>query len=118
MERKQPRMGRRPASMLAIPALLLSVSAGLAQPAPPGTVVAVPYDEPDYQGDQGGFILLTWDAVEGADGYRIWREISGYHGHRWIRATWWSWTTPVATLLLWGRIEQLPGESVVRGRRR
>ena len=61
---------------LAVLALLLSVNAGLALPAPPDTVVAVPYTPPDYQGDQGGFILMTWDAVEGADGYRIYREVT------------------------------------------
>ena len=61
---------------LAILALLLSVNAGLALPAPPDTVVAVPYNPPENQGDQGGgLILLTWNAVEGADGYRIYREI-------------------------------------------
>ena len=61
---------------LAVLALLLSVNAGLALPAPPDTVVAVPYTPPEYQGDQGGFILMTRNAVEGADGYRIYREVS------------------------------------------
>ncbi len=61
---------------LAILALLLSVNAGLALPAPPDSVVAVPYNPPENQGDQGGFILVTWNAVEGADGYRIYREIA------------------------------------------
>ena len=74
MDRKQPRMGRRPALMLAIPALLLSVNAGLALPAPPNTVLAEPYT-PEGQAEESGFILLTWDAVEGADGYRIWRAV-------------------------------------------
>ena len=116
MERKQPRRGRLPASMLAIPALLLSVSAGLAQPAPPESVVAVPFDQPEdqgVQGDQGGFILLTWDAVEGADSYRIWRE---YLATTEIddQGNLVELDTPVVALVPWGRIEQLPGESVVR----
>ena len=99
--------------MLAITALLLSVSAGLAQPAPPETVVAAPFTPPEDQGEQGDFILLSWDAVEGADGYRIWREIP-------VTATiddqgnLVELDTPVAVLVPWGRIEQLPGESVVR----
>ena len=45
---------------LAILALLLSVNAGLALPAPPDTVVAVPYTPAEAEGDQGGFILLTF----------------------------------------------------------
>ena len=113
MERKQPRMVRRPASMLAIPALLLSVSAGLAQPAPPETVVAVPYDQPGYQGDEGDFILLTWDAVEGADGYRIWREIVATTAID-EQGNLVELDPPVSHLLPWGRVQQLAGESVVR----
>ena len=65
---------------LAVLALLLSVNAGLALPAPPDAVVAVPYNPPEDQGDQGGFILMTWDAVEGADGYRIYREVAVNYG--------------------------------------
>ena len=61
---------------LAILALLLSVNAGFALPAPPDTVVAVPYQAED----QGGFILMTWDPVEGADGYRVYREVSVNYG--------------------------------------
>ena len=61
---------------LAILALLLSVNAGFALPAPPDSVVAVPYQAED----QGSFILMTWDAVEGADGYRIYREVSVNYG--------------------------------------
>ena len=57
---------------LAVLALLLSVNAGMALPAPPDAVVAVPYQAED----QDGFILMTWDAVQGADGYRIYREVS------------------------------------------
>ena len=62
-------------SALAVLVFLLSVNAGLAQPAPPETVVAVPYTPEGEQGDPGGFILLSWNAVDGADGYRIWREV-------------------------------------------
>ena len=103
-------MGHARTSTLAILALMLSVNAGLAQPAPPETVVAVPYTPVDaggdpLQGDQGGFILLSWDAVEGADGYRIWREILVTTGLD---------DTPEYVLVPWGRIDPGPGESVVR----
>ena len=112
MERKQPRMGRRSASMLAIPALLLSVSAGLAQPAPPETVVAAPFTPPEDQGEQGDFLLLSWDAVEGADGYRLWREVLvdrvlDEAGNRM------ELETPEFVLVPWGRVDSVPG-AVVR----
>ena len=113
MERKQQRTGRLAASMLAIPALLLSVSAGLAQPAPPETVVAVPFTPPEDQGDQGGFILLTWDAVDGADGYRIWREILVTTAID-DQGNLVELDNPRSALVPWGRAEQLPEESVVR----
>ena len=68
-------MGQLKKLALGILALLQCANAELALPAPPDTVVAVPYQAED-EGDQGGFILMTWDAVEGADGYRIYREVS------------------------------------------
>ena len=67
-------MGHPKNATPAILALLLSVNAGLAQPSPPDVVVAEPYTPEEYEGDQGGFILLSWNAVEGADGYRVYRE--------------------------------------------
>ena len=69
-------MGHPKDATLAILALLLFANAGLAQPVPPDSVVAEPYTGVEAEGDQGGFILMTWDAVEGADGYRIYREVS------------------------------------------
>ena len=73
-------MGLRKNATPAILALLLSVNAGLAQPSPPDVVVAEPFTPEEFEGDQGGFILVTWDAVEGADGYRVYREIGITHG--------------------------------------
>ena len=93
--------------------LLISVSAGLAQPAPPERVMAAPFTPPEDQGDQGGWLLLTWDAVEGADSYRIWREIVATAAID-DQGNLVELDTPVAVLVPWGRIEQLPGESVVR----
>ena len=69
-------MGHLKKLTLSILALLQSVNAALSQPAPPDTVVAVPYQAED----QGSFILMTWDAVERADGYRIYREVSVNYG--------------------------------------
>ena len=99
-------------SVLAILALLLSASAGLAQPAPPETVVAVPFTPPEDLGDQGGFLLLTWDAVDGADGYRIWREIKVIAGLD-DEGNIVEWDSPRNAFVPWGRIDQLPGETVV-----
>ena len=73
-------MGHPKNATPAILALLLSVNAGLAQPAPPDVVVAEPFTPEEFEGDQGGFILVTWNAVEGADGYRVYREIGITHG--------------------------------------
>lgn len=72
-------MGHPKKLALAIVALLQSANAEPALPAPPDTVVAVPY-QAEGESDQGGFILMTWDAVEGADGYRIYREVSVNYG--------------------------------------
>ena len=111
-------MGHARTSTLAILALMLSVNAGLAQPAPPETVVAVPYTPVDaggdpIEGDQGGFILLSWDAVEGADGYRIYREIQVSVGLD-DQGNVVELDTPRYVLVPWGRIDPGPGESVVR----
>ena len=98
--------------VLIVLALLLSINPGLAQPAPPETVVAVPYDPLEHQGDQGGFILLTWDAVDGADGYRIWREILVSRGLD-DEGNIVEFDTPRNVLVPWGRIDAVPGEPVV-----
>ncbi len=61
---------------LAIVGLLLSVSAGLAQPASPDTVVAVPYTPTEGEGfGKGDYILVTFDSLEEAEYYRLWREL-------------------------------------------
>ena len=73
-------MGHPKKLALGILALLQCANAGFADlPEPPDSVVAVPYQVED-EGDQGGFILMTWDAVEGADGYRVYREVSVNYG--------------------------------------
>ena len=98
---------------LAMLAVLLSVNAGLALPVPPETVVAEPFTPEGDQGDQSGFVLLTWDAVEGADGYRIYREIQVSVGLD-EQGNVVELDTPRYALVPWGRIDPQPGESVVR----
>ena len=98
---------------LAMLAVLLSVSAGLALPEPPETMVAVPFNQPEDQGDQDGFLLLSWDAVDGADGYRIWRELlvtAGLDEEGKVIDL----DTPEYALVPWGRIVSVPGQPVVR----
>lgn len=101
--------------VLIVLALLLSINPGLAQSAPPDSVLAEPYtpEEQGDQGDQGDFILLTWDAVEGADGYRIWREIMVTRGLD-DEGNIVELDSPRNVLVPWGRIDAVPGEPVVR----
>ena len=106
-------MGLPKKATLSILALLLSANAVPAQPAPPDSVFAVPYTGAETEGDEGGFILLVWDAVEGADGYRIYRELA---------VTWdldeqgnlSMLDSPEYALVSWGVVDQ-PEGSVVRG---
>ena len=105
-------MGLPKKSAPAILALLLSASAGTAQPAPPDSVFAEPYTPPEAEGDQGGFILLTWDAVEGADGYRIYRELAVTWGLD-EQGNLVELDSPETALVSWGVVDQ-PEESVVR----
>ena len=98
----------------AIVGLLLSVSAGLAQPAAPDTVVAVPYTPAEDEGyGEGDYILVTWDAVEGAVYYRLWREVLVTTGldedYNIVELD-----TPEHVWVPWGRIDARLGEPVVR----
>ena len=105
-------MGLPKKAALAILALLLSANAVPAQPAPPDLVVAEPYTPEEYEGDPGGFILLTWNTVKGADGYRIYREVAvttGVDGQGNLVEL----DSPEYALVSWGSIDQ-PEGSVVR----
>ena len=105
-------MGLPKKATLAILALLLSANAVPAQPAPPDSVFAEPYTGMEDEGEPGGFILLVWDAVEGADGYRIYREVAvttGVDGQGNIVEL----DSPEYALVSWGIVEQ-PEGSVVR----
>ena len=67
-----------PATTLRLATVLLlhSVSAGLAQPAAPDTVVAVPYTPTEDEGfEKGDYILVIFDSLEEAEYYRLWREV-------------------------------------------
>ena len=63
-------------SALTLFVLLLSVSPCLSLPVPPEEVVAVPYAEESDSDEKSSFILLSWSAVAGADGYRIYRRVA------------------------------------------
>ena len=107
-------MGLPKKAALAMLALLLSASAGTAQPAPPDSVFAEPYTPPGYEdeGDQGGFILLTWNAVEGADGYRVYREVTVTWGLD-KQGNLVELDSPQTVLVSWGVVDQ-PEEPVVK----
>ena len=110
------RIRAQPARALtqAIVGLVLSVNAGLALPAAPDTVVAVPYTPAEDEGyGEGDYILVTWSAVEGADGYILYREVLltldvDEFGNM-VELE-----TPRPVLVSWGRIDAPWGEPVVR----
>ena len=105
-------MGLPKKAALSILALLLSANPGPAQPAPPDSVFAAPYTGAETEGDEGGFILLTWDAVEGANGYRVYREVlvtTGLDGQGNLVEL----DSPEYFLVSWGVVDQ-PEGSVVR----
>ena len=67
----------------------------------PDLLVAVDYKGADGSGDQGGFILLTWDLSEdhdSLDGYRIFREIPSLDGE----------------MVPWAMIDAVPGIQIGR----
>ena len=109
-------MGLPKNAALAIPALLLSVSAGLAQPAPPDTVAAEPFtlELEEFEADEGAFILLTWNAVEGADGYRVYRDMTGISVGLDEQGNVVEADPPETALVPWGFVQAEPGEPVVR----
>ena len=67
----------------------------------PNLLIAVDYKGADGAGDQGGFILLTWDMSEdhaSLDGYRIFREIPSLDGE----------------MIPWAIIDAVPGVQIGR----
>ena len=67
----------------------------------PNLLIAQDYMGADGQGDQGGFILLTWDLSENhasLDGYRIFREIPALDGE----------------MIPWAMIDAVPGIEIGR----
>ena len=97
----------------ALVALLLSVNAGLAQPSPPDWLLAEPYTPEESEGDQGGFVLLSWNAVEGADGYRVYREIVVTTDID-EQGNLVTLESPGTAFVSWGFVEPEAGEAVVR----
>ena len=67
----------------------------------PNLLIAVDYKGANGAGDQGGFILLTWDLSEdhaSLDGYRIFREIPSLDGE----------------MIPWAMIDAVPGVQIGR----
>ena len=67
----------------------------------PNLLIAVDYKGADGAGDQGGFIMLTWDLSEdheSLDGYRIFREIPSLDGE----------------MIPWAMIDAVPGVQIGR----
>ncbi len=67
----------------------------------PDALEAQDYMGADGAGDQGGFVLLTWDLSEdhaSLDGYRIWREIPALDGE----------------MIPWAMVDAVPGVEIGR----
>jgi len=83
---------------------------------PPNTVIAGDYLGASGDGDQGGFVILTFDASDDhstLDGYRIYREISVNAGLDSTGALV-ALDAPSTADVPWGIADAVPGESVVR----
>jgi hypothetical protein len=84
----------------------------------PDTLAAKDYMGANGQGDQGGFVMLTWDLSDDharLSGYRIYREIwvnerAGGVGEPPIVAL----EEPVQDWIAWGEVDAIPAESIGR----
>jgi|SaaInl4_150m_RNA_FD_contig_101_98338_length_6634_multi_13_in_0_out_0_1 hypothetical protein len=88
-------------------------SAVLAQP---DTLIAQDYMGASGAGDQGGFVLLTFPASADHStltGYRVYREISVDYDADSTGALV-ALAEPTTAMVPWGRIDAVPGESVMR----
>lgn len=86
----------------------------------PNTLVAEDYTGADGAGDQGGFIMLTWDPSDdhgSLDGYRIYREVQVSQGKSTDadgNATIVALEAPAAAMVPWASVDAVPGEEVGR----
>jgi hypothetical protein len=98
-------------------AVTVSSAAAVAVDAP-DTLDAKDYMGANGQGDQGGFVMLTWDLSDdhgGLSGYRIYREImvssraGGVDEPPIVMLD-----EPVNDWIAWGEVDAIPGESIGR----
>jgi hypothetical protein len=86
----------------------------------PNTLVAEDYMGADGAGDQGGFIMLTWDPSDdhgSLDGYRIYREVQVSQGKSTDadgNATIVALEAPATAMVPWASVDAVPGEEVGR----
>jgi len=86
----------------------------------PNALVAEDYTGADGAGDQGGFVVLTWDPSDDhgtLDGYRIYREVQVSQGAGTDadgNATIVALEAPAAAMVPWASVDAVPGEAVGR----
>ena len=86
----------------------------------PNSLVAEDYMGADGAGDQGGFIMLTWDPSDdhgSLDKYRIYREVQVSQGAGTDaegNATVIALEAPATAMVPWASVDAVPGESVGR----
>ena len=86
----------------------------------PNTLVAEDYMGADGAGDQGGFVMLTWDPSDdhgSLDGYRIYREVQVSQGKSTDadgNATIVALEAPATAMVPWASVDAVPGEEVGR----
>jgi len=81
----------------------------------PASLAGEDYKGADGQGDQGGFVLLTWPASEDhatLTGYRIYRQLSVKYGV--VEGVLAGLGQPSKVMVPWGRVDAVPGEAVGR----
>jgi len=82
----------------------------------PDELIAADYKGASGAGDQGGFVILTFDASDdhaSLSGYRITRKIAVFHGPDSTGALV-ALTEPTTALVPWGVVDAVPGQSTMR----
>ena len=86
-------------------------------PDAPDQLVAEDYAGASGEGDQGGFVLLTWDASDDHDSldkYRVYRQIAVSTVMDEETGNFVTLEEPTTALVHWGTIDAIPGADVMR----
>ena len=86
-------------------------------PDAPDQLVAEDYAGASGEGDQGGFVLLTWDASDDHDSldkYRVYRQIAVSTVMDEETGNFVTLPEPTTALVHWGTIDAIPGADVMR----